>query len=153
MKDAHKTVDLDGCPWPASVQQEFRQQVGNACVGQILVSETERTRVWHLRLEPGQRLPFHTHVLDYFWTCLSQGRARSHVTDGKTFEITEFDLKPGSTKHTKYPRGAFKIHDLENTGDSELVFTTVEFMDSPNGPLPIPPSAKMPPHEGTAVAA
>ena len=27
------------------------------------------------------------------------------------------------------------VHDLENIGDNELLFTTVEFLDSPNAPL------------------
>jgi hypothetical protein len=33
------------------------------------------------------------------------------------------------------------IHDLENTGDAELIFTTVEYLDSPNDPLPLPGDA------------
>ena len=27
------------------------------------------------------------------------------------------------------------VHDLENIGDTELLFTTVEFLDSPNASL------------------
>jgi hypothetical protein len=34
-----------------------------------------------------------------------------------------------------YGRGEYKIHDLENIGDSDLWFTTVEFLDSANEPL------------------
>jgi hypothetical protein len=30
------------------------------------------------------------------------------------------------------------VHDLENIGDKELVFMTVEFLASANKPLPIP---------------
>jgi beta-alanine degradation protein BauB len=30
------------------------------------------------------------------------------------------------------------IHDLENMGETELVFTTVEFLDSENAPLALP---------------
>ena len=30
------------------------------------------------------------------------------------------------------------IHDLENTGTADIVFTTVEFLDSANEPLPLP---------------
>jgi hypothetical protein len=29
------------------------------------------------------------------------------------------------------------IHDLENVGETDLLFTTVEFLDSPNAPLPL----------------
>lgn len=153
MTEAYEFVDLQACPWPTAVQEDFRRQLGNACVGHTLVSENERTRIWHLRLGPGQRLSFHTHVLDYFWTCTSGGRARSHVTNGSEFSITEYDLVTGSTKYTRYARGSFKIHDLENTGDTELAFTTVEFFDSANLPLPVPSSVRMLPHEGLVVAA
>jgi hypothetical protein len=152
MKNGHEAVDLQACPWPMTVQEDFKRQRGNACVGQTLVSENERTRIWHIRLGPGQRLSFHTHVLDYFWTCTSGGRTRSYVTDGSTFSITEHHLVTGSTKYTPYARGSFKIHDLENTGDTELGFTVVEFLDSANGPLPVPASVRMLPHEGVVAA-
>lgn len=153
MAKANISIDLRNCPWPKAIQDDLKRQVGNACVGQTLVLENDRTRIWHLRVRPGERFSFHTHVLDYFWTCISGGRARSHVADGSTFAITEYDLKAGSTKYTRYTGGTYKVHDLENTGDTELVFTTVEFLDSANTPLEVPQSVRMPPHEGTAVAA
>jgi hypothetical protein len=30
------------------------------------------------------------------------------------------------------------VHDLENIGDGEMVFMTVEFLDSSNAPLALP---------------
>jgi hypothetical protein len=30
------------------------------------------------------------------------------------------------------------VHDLENLGDREMVFMTVEFKDSPNKPVALP---------------
>ena len=44
----------------------------------------------------------------------------------------------GETQHESYGPGESKIHDLENTGDSELVFVTVEFLESANAALPVP---------------
>jgi beta-alanine degradation protein BauB len=85
-----------------------------------------------LHLAPGERIGFHTHVLDYFWTVLTAGRARSHYSSG---EISDVEYQPGDTKHHTYGPGAFLIHDLENTGDTALVFTTVEFKESANQPL------------------
>jgi hypothetical protein len=43
----------------------------------------------------------------------------------------------GQTSHLTYGPGEFKVHDLENIGDTELIFTTVEFLDSANPPLPL----------------
>jgi hypothetical protein len=104
-------------------------------VGQRLISESERVRVWEIRLKPGQRFGFHRHVLDYFWTSVMPGRARAHVSDGTT---VEHSYQAGETRHESHARGHAKVHDLENIGDSELIFVTVEFLDSANEPLPIP---------------
>jgi hypothetical protein len=74
-------------------------------------------------------------VLDYFWTCVSGGRARQHVHDGTTLEC---GYASGETRHESYGKGEFKVHDLENLGDQELVFMTVEFKDSANKPMALP---------------
>lgn len=125
--------------WPQSVRQEFEQNQMNGCVGTRLLSEDGRVRVWDIRLKPGERIGFHRHVLDYFWTAVTPGRARSHQADGTTIET---DYAAGETRHESYGTGEHKIHDLENIGDSELVFTTVEFLHSANAPLPVPAAAR-----------
>lgn len=125
--------------WPQSVRQEFEQNQMNGCVGTRLLSEDGRVRVWDIRLKPGERVGFHRHVLDYFWTAVTPGRARSHQADGTTIET---DYAAGETRHESYGTGEYKIHDLENIGDSELVFTTVEFLHSANAPLPVPAAAR-----------
>jgi beta-alanine degradation protein BauB len=98
------------------------------------LSETERVRVWEIRLAPGERIGFHRHVLDYFWTAVTPGRARSHTEDGS---IVEAVYAAGDTRHFAYGTSEYKIHDLENIGDADLWFTTVEFIDSANEPLEI----------------
>ena len=74
--------------WPADIAAEFEREkkAPNPCVGTELVSESERVRVWIIRLQPGQRIGFHRHVLDYFWTSVSGGRGRPHGHDGTTLE-------------------------------------------------------------------
>ena len=133
-KPADKT---DKSPWPAEIAAEFEQEAknNNPCVGTILLSENERTRVWMIRLAPGERVGFHRHVLDYFWTSVNGGRARQHVHDGTTMECS---YQPGETRHETYGKGEFKVHDLENVGDREMIFMTVEFKDSANKPMPLP---------------
>ncbi len=123
--------------WPADIAAEFAREAANPnpCVGSTLLSENERTRVWIIRLAPGERIGFHRHVLDYFWTSVNGGRGRQHVHDGAT---VEYSYQPGETRHETYGKGEFKVHDLENTGDAEMIFMTVEFKDSANAPLPLP---------------
>jgi hypothetical protein len=140
MIDKH-AAKSDKTAWPAALQQEFdrEEQNHNGCVGSELVSESERVRVWTIRLKPGQRFGFHRHVLDYFWTSVSGGHGRQHLMDGTT---VEYSYQPGETRHETYGPGEYKVHDLENIGDKELVFMTVEFLNSANQPLSIPQAAR-----------
>ena len=129
-------------PWSSELAAEFEQNQYNGCVGTELVSESERVRVWMIHLAPGERIAFHRHVLDYFWTAVTTGRGRQHVHDGRTLEKT---YSAGETQHESYKSGEYKVHDLENIGDTELVFTTVEFLDSANKRLPIPENIRLVP--------
>lgn len=120
--------------WPKHLRDEFESNQKNGRIGNRLVSETDRVRVWSIALKPGERLGFHKHVLDYFWTVVTPGKGRSHRCGVPAVEV---EYKAGETKHIKYGPGEFMIHDLENIGSTELVFTTVEFKDSANLPLPL----------------
>ena len=73
------------------------------------------------------------------WTAVTGGRGRQHVHDGTTVEYT---YAPGETRHETYGPGQFKVHDLENLGDKEMVFMTIEFLQSANRPLPLPASVR-----------
>ena len=121
--------------WPAGLRQELQDNAMNPVVGSVLVSETDKLRVWHLLVPAGERCTFHRHVLDYFWTAISGGRGRQHMQDGTTFECT---YEPGETRHEAYGAGEFKVHDLQKLSDGEMVFMTVEFKDSANKPLQLP---------------
>ena len=131
------TDHSDKSAWPGAITAEFERerQNNNGCVGTSLLSENDKVRVWIIRLAPGERIGFHRHVLDYFWTSVSGGRGRQHIHDGTTVEYT---YRPGETRHETYGPGQYKVHDLENIGDTEMVFMTIEFLNSANKPLAIP---------------
>ncbi|MFD3946721.1 hypothetical protein [Streptomyces sp. NPDC058579] len=122
--------------WPPELRAEFAANAYNGHVGGRLLSETDRVRIWEIRLAPGERLPAHRHVLDYFWTAVTAGRSRQHTDDGTTREVVYTE---GETRHFTFGPGDFLLHDLENTGDTPLVFVTVEFLRSANRPLPLEP--------------
>ena len=82
--------------WPSFVRDEFEANQNNGQVGTRLLSETDRVRVWEIRLAPGERIGFHRHVLDYFWTAVTPGRARSHTQGGSVVEAT---YAAGDTRH------------------------------------------------------
>ena len=119
---------------PFDLTQEFIDRADNGDVGDTLVSETDRVRVWHIHAKPGDRLKVHTHVLDYFWTIHAPGKARNHQPDGTYFDV---EYQTGDTKHFTFESGERMTHSLENIGDTDLIFTTVEFKKSANDPLPI----------------
>ena len=122
--------------WPVWRKEELARNAKNGQVGSHLVSENNDVRVWLIDLKPGERLPLHCHVLNYFWTATSPGRARSHYIDGR---IAESAYKLGETQHNRFATGEQMIHDLENIGAETLTFTTVELkIGSANAPLPLP---------------
>ncbi len=136
------TTPLPAPPgWPEALQVEFLATQTRGIVGSVLVSETARLRVWHLTLPPGVRCGFHRHVLDYFWTAHNAGRARGYYGDGRIIDVTHH---VGETKHFTFDRGEFFVHSVENIGDTTLLFTTVEFLDSANAALPVPDEVRLP---------
>ena len=132
MTTAPQTTAFQGPHWTPALLAELEAGRSNGRVGSRIVSESDRVRVWLIELQPGERLPFHTHVQDYFWTATTPGSARSRYADGRVAEVT-YEL--GETRHFHFEAGESMTHDLENTGDTVLCFTTVEFFGSANPPL------------------
>ena len=126
--------------WPEDIRQDIDSNEFSGVVGSVLVSETDRVRVWHLLLKPGYRCSFHRHVLDYFWTCHTHGTARGYFEDGSIKDVKHF---PGDTRHMNYAAGEYLLHSVENIGDTDLLFTTVEFKQRANQPLSIPDSVRL----------
>ncbi|MBO0679675.1 hypothetical protein JRC04_19595 [Mycolicibacterium sp. S2-37] len=125
-------TDFDG--WSDALRAEFTEYAHDGHVGSRLLSENNRVRVWEIRLAPGERFHAHRHVLDYFWTAVNAGRSRQHTADGTTREVS---YAAGETRHFTFAKGEFLLHDIENAGTEDLVFTTVEHLDSANAPLPL----------------
>ena len=126
--------------WPEGVYQEMLVSHDNGCVGTTLVSETDRVRVWHLHIPVGTRCGFHRHVNPYFWSALNAGKARGYFSSG---EIRDTEHYVGETKHFYYGPGDYMLHSVENIGDTDLAFATVEFLDGTNPPLAIPPEVRL----------
>ncbi|WP_370948385.1 hypothetical protein AB5J62_12570 [Amycolatopsis sp. cg5] len=111
--------------WATELVQEFRDNQFNGNVGGRLVEESPWARVWDIRLEPGERLAAHRHVLDYSWTAVTAGRSRQHTDDGTTREVT---YRAGESRGFTFGEDEYLLHDLENIGDTTLAFVTVELL-------------------------
>ncbi len=118
--------------WSDELHAEFEAHSRDGEVGSRLLAETPRTRIWEIRLQPGERWHAHRHVLDYFWTAINAGTSRQHTFDGTTRDVS---YRAGETRYFHFGPGEYLLHDIENVGDTELIFTTVEHLDSDNAPL------------------
>src|SRR6185437_7960610 len=86
--------------WTAEIRQEFADNSHNHQVGSVLLSETDEVKVWSIRLAPGERVPAHRHVLNYFWTALTDGISLQHTDDGTTRRVV---YRAGETRHFSSP--------------------------------------------------
>ena len=126
--------------WPEALRRAYDENRFNGAVGNRLVSETARCRVWHLHLPPGGFLTFHRHVLPYFWSATAAGIARGFYEDGRIQDVHHY---PGETRHYHYGPGEYMVHAIENVGETDLEFVTVEFLDGDNPPLAVPDSVRL----------
>ncbi|GAA2095438.1 hypothetical protein GCM10009801_64230 [Streptomyces albiaxialis] len=120
--------------WSEPLHKEFAELAHSGRAGQTLVRETGTLRVWETRLAPGERLPVHRHVLDYFWIALTDGHARQHAGDGSSREVT---FVRGQTLYFPLAEGRHHLHDLKNIGEAELAFLVIEEKGPGNAPLPL----------------
>jgi beta-alanine degradation protein BauB len=115
---AHGTFDT--ADFAAELQGEQ-----NSAVGTKLLLENDRVRIWEIRLEPGERAPFHWHTTPYFFVCVEAGRARTRFPNG--FYVDD-DNEVGETVFLDTDPAEPHVHDLENVGTTTLRFTTVELL-------------------------
>jgi uncharacterized cupin superfamily protein len=107
---------------PAAYADELVRARSNRDLGTSLWFENDHVRVFEVRLEPGERGPFHVHDEPYFWTVVEPGRGLQRFADG-TFVVRDYAL--GETRYLSHSAGDPLVHDLENVGDATLRFVTV----------------------------
>jgi beta-alanine degradation protein BauB len=106
----------------ADYADELRSASSNRELGTNLWFENDHVRVFEVRLEPGERGPFHVHDEPYFWTVVEPGRGLQRSPDG-TFVVRDYTL--GETRYLSPSADDVLIHDLENVGGTTLRFVTV----------------------------
>lgn len=112
--------------WSEDMKQLLSEAEINLAVGDKIVFENEDFRVWSIHLPVGSSLPFHKHCHRYFWTVLSCGKSISFYDDGSVIE-TNYNIGDTTYYENLNAENTF-IHNLQNMGDTELIFTTVEFL-------------------------
>ncbi len=88
-------------------------------VGQEVMLDNERVRVWHISLKPGETQPLHHHGLPYVVVAVEGAKHVIHTADGKRIDIVE------ETGGIVY-REPGQIHTLTNVGDTVYVGRIIE---------------------------
>ncbi|MFF4878118.1 MULTISPECIES: cupin [unclassified Micromonospora] len=88
-------------------------------VGQEIVYENDRVRVWHIRLEPGERQPLHRHDHPYLVVAIEGAKNVIQTVDGTRIDADE------PTGGVVY-RDPGAVHMLTNVGDTTYLARLVE---------------------------
>lgn len=95
-------------------------------LGEELLLENDRVRVWQDRVPPGGEQPQHTHRNPYL-SVVVRGADGEIVADGEV--LYEMHRAPGDTRWFG-PDRVPVTHSLRNTGDEEIVVVVVELLDT-----------------------
>ena len=88
-------------------------------VGQEILLENDKVRVWHVALNPGESQPLHHHGLPYVVVAVQGAKNVIHTADGERIEVVEETggivfREPGQT------------HMLTNDGDTVYIGRIIE---------------------------
>jgi hypothetical protein len=92
-------------------------------LGERLLLENDRVRVWEDRVAPGESQPVHTHRNPYLSVVVTPVRAEIVDADGAV--LYDVDRQPGEVRwFEEVP----VTHSLRNTGDADAVVVVVELL-------------------------
>jgi beta-alanine degradation protein BauB len=88
-------------------------------VGQEILLENDKVRVWHISLQPGESQPLHHHGLPYVVVAVQGAKNVIHTADGDRIDVVE---ETGSIVF----REPGQTHMLTNDGDTVYIGRIVE---------------------------
>ncbi|MEO1011378.1 MAG: hypothetical protein AAFX53_08740 [Bacteroidota bacterium] len=98
---------------------EFPEELGNR-----LLFENDRVRLWELRLAPQDRLPFRRFRNDYSWSCPSGGMLVERNCNG-TILFSHFEKEDKGHVDVKE---RIQIKDMQNIGFESLRMHIMEYL-------------------------
>lgn len=111
---------------PEDFRDELEAAPTNHAVGSRRLFDNDQVSVWEVRLAPGERGAFHVHSRNYFWTVVHGGIGTQRSDDG-TLKVRRYE--DGETSFQHQSDDDAMIHDFENSGDTDMLFITVELLD------------------------
>ena len=107
---------------------EFKESLGN-----ILLFEDDSIRLWNLKLNAGERMPFLRHNKNYSWISENNALLKSRFGNGK---ISLIRVNKGDTQYFEHS-GKNYINDLENLGETQAIFKVLEYKQEFHDLLPM----------------
>jgi len=123
----------DFSKWEAKYLKELHLLEFNESLGNILLFEDNSIRLWNLKLDAGERIPFLRHNKNYSWISETNAILKSRSGNGR------ISLIRGNEGETRYIENANKgyINDLENLGNVPAHFKVLEYKNRFHDLLPI----------------
>ena len=109
--------------WEIDRKKELNSAVINDALGHKIIFEDGRIRVWHIQLEPKERLGFRKLNRSFRVMSQAQGFAVSHRQSGAIYLIQTND---GDVYHYNTKKLGEQVWDLENIGPEKLDFVIME---------------------------
>lgn len=107
---------------------EFKESLGN-----MLLFEDSNIRLWNLKLEAGERMPFFRNNKNYSWISETNSVLKSRSANGK---ICLLRISEGDTEYHENS-GKDYINDLENLGENPAIFKVLEYKHKFHDLLPM----------------
>lgn len=109
----------------------------NTNVGNEVLFENDRVRVWRARLEPGEQLDPHVHFYDHVFVYANPSRMRAYLSDQEESVPTPPD--EGFVYYREVGEEGLPEHWLVNEGDTTSVHYIVELLEPSRSETAQPP--------------
>jgi beta-alanine degradation protein BauB len=97
-----------------------QQIAGHKIVQPQVLVDNQKVRMVRWKLEPGERSPVHTHILDHIYVVIHGSKIREYLPDGT---IHDDDQETG---RAAYSPGVGKTHSFENAGTTPYEMVSIE---------------------------
>ncbi|MEO1012272.1 MAG: hypothetical protein AAFX53_13270 [Bacteroidota bacterium] len=124
MRHAELNPEGDFTNWDEDLLNELRQTELPLKLGNRLLFENDRVRLWEIRLAPQDKLPFRAFKNDYSWSCPTGGMVVERNGNGSIW-FSQFEKEDKGFVDLKE---STQIKDIQNIGFENLRMHILEYL-------------------------